>query len=139
MTAPSSGEIPLYETDASREVAYGEAQESGQPYLAVESHDDAFAVVYDLLPAGAQLTSDAHDELVATVTDEIEGVVADPQADTVEVSHSVGLALGSLAGIADEATARSLAGTVAAVVLEETNWTTYQPQSSGDDPPIHTN
>jgi len=44
----------------------------------------------------------------------------------------VGPALGSLAGIATEATARDVAGAVAAVVLDEANWTTHS-QPGGVD------
>lgn len=124
-------EIPLYEDQATRDEQYRAAERAGRPYLAVESYDGQFAVTYDLLPAGVELSAPVRKELATRVTQAVEDIVADSATPTTEVSKSIGTSLGSAGVFEREESARIVATVVAGLVLDEDNWV----DASGPDSP----
>lgn len=130
-TAPAPEDVPVYRDPDVRDRHYHEAETAGVPYLAVERYEEGYAVTFDLMPAGVQLTATAQTEVRDCIRTEVEAVVADANAPETEVSHNVGAALGSIAAFEAETTAQSIAASVGAVVLEEDNWETHRPPEGG--------
>ncbi|MFB6165226.1 MAG: hypothetical protein ABEJ31_08720 [Haloarculaceae archaeon] len=116
-------DVPVHRDDAARDAAYERAQAAGEPYFAIERVDGGYAITYDLLPAGAQLTRPVVADLRERVTASVEDVVGDPDRPTGEVGHSIGDSLGNLSTFATEETAREVAATLSRIVLERDNWT----------------
>jgi hypothetical protein len=117
-------EVPLYRDREAVETGYATAEREETPFFAVEHYEEGFAVTYDLLPAGAELSEPALAELEERITREVEAVVADDAAPTTEVTRSVGNSLGQFSFFTREETARQIAATVSVVVLDEANWVT---------------
>lgn len=118
----SPGGVPLYEDQATRDEQYGAAEAESRPFFAVEQYEEGYAVTFDLLPAGAQLTDAARAEVRDLVTSRVETLVADPDDPTTEVGHTVSDSLGNVSFLHEESTARSLAADISEVVLDEENW-----------------
>ena len=128
MTAPPDPEdVPVYTDPDVRDLRYHEAQAEGVPYLAVERYEQGYAVTFDLMPAGVQLTDGARSEIMDLIRTEVERIVADTDAPETEVSHNLGPALGSIAAFEQEATARAVAAALGGVVLDESNWEPHRP------------
>jgi len=121
------GEVPLYEGQAGVEEGYAAAERERRPFFAVEAYEQGYAVTYDLLPAGVQLTAEARAEVADLLTAEVEAVVADADRPTTEVSRSVNDSLGNVSLFGREDSARRVAAAVSRVVLDETNWTEASP------------
>ena len=119
---PEPSSIPLYEGQAAVERAYSQAEGAATPFFAVEQYDEGFAVTYDLLPAGAELTPTARKEVEARLTQEVESVVADSSLPTVEVGKTVNDSLGNVSLFEREESARRVASVIAPIVLDEANW-----------------
>jgi hypothetical protein len=115
-------EVPLYEGREGVEAGYAAAQRDGEPFFGVEAYEDGYAVTYDLLPAGAQLTPDARAEVADRLTREVEAIVGDDTLPTAEVSRSVSDSLGNVSTFGREDSARRVAAAVAGIVLDESNW-----------------
>lgn len=120
-------EVPLYRDLDTRDEQYERAQESAEPFFAVEQYEEGYAITYDLLPAGFQLAEPARQELDERLTGAVEAVVADTDRPTAEVSRTVGDSLGNVSFFSREESAREVAAVVSTVVLDETNWVTGQP------------
>lgn len=120
-------EIPCYEDTDERDAAYERAEREGTPFLAVERYDEGYAVTYDLLPAGWELSKPARKELDERLTRELEDLVGDESVPTSEVSKSVGDSLGSISLFERERTARRVAAVAARIALDESNWVEASP------------
>jgi len=120
-------EIPCYEDAAERDAAYERAEREGTPFFAVERYDEGYAVTYDLLPAGWELSKPARKELDERLTRELEAVVGDESLPTGEVSKSVGDSLGNVSLFERERTARRVAAVAARIALDESNWVEASP------------
>jgi len=117
-------EVPVYADRTARDAAYEGAQREGRPFFAVERYEDGYAITYDLLPAGRELSKPACKELNERLTREVESVVEDAALPTTEVSKTVSESLGNVSFFARERTARQVAATISRTVLDETNWVT---------------
>ncbi len=115
-------EVPLYESQDVLESEYAAAERAGEPFFAVEAYEDGYAVTYDLLPAGKELSPPAASEVGERLTREVEDIVADERMPTTEVSRSVSASLGHVAFFGREHSARRVAADISTVVLDETNW-----------------
>jgi len=115
-------EVPLYEDESARDDAYRTAQREGQPYLAVERSGEGYTVIYDLLPAGAELAGPAHTEVRERVRQAVETIVGDDAHPTAEVGQSIGTSLGNIGPFQREAAAHEVAELLATLVLPEDNW-----------------
>ncbi|MFB6151118.1 MAG: hypothetical protein ABEJ40_04865 [Haloarculaceae archaeon] len=133
MSDDPAPEVPVYENRASRDEAYYAAKGSGEPFLAVERYEEGYAVTYDLLTAGCELTEPAQAEIDERTRRAVEDVVADDAAPTTEVGRSLGPSLGQISLFREEATARRVAATVAETVLDESNWAEATPPDAGED------
>lgn len=120
-------EIPCYEDADERDAAYERAEREGTPFFAVERYDEGYAVTYDLLPAGWELSKPARKELDERLTRELEDVVGDESVPTHEVSKSVGDSLGNISLFERERTARRVAAVAARIALDESNWVEASP------------
>ena len=120
-------EVPCFEDTASRDAEYERAERESVPFFAVERYDDGYAVTYDLLPAGQELSKPARKELDERLTRELEDLVGDSSVPTGEVSKSVGVSLGNVSLFARERTARRVAAVIARVALDESNWVEATP------------
>ena len=120
MSDPAS--VPLYEDEAARDEAYRTAQREHRPYLAVEHVGEGYTVIYDLLPAGAELAAPVHTEVRERLQRAVEAVVSDEGHPTAEVGQSVGPSLGNVGPFRREAGAREIADVLAQLVLAEENW-----------------
>lgn len=120
-------EVPCYEDSATRDAEYERAEREGVPFFAVERYEEGYAVTYDLLPAGYELSKPARKELDERLTRELEDIVGDPTVQVRELSKSVGASLGSVSLFEREATARRVAGVVGEVALDESNWVEASP------------
>ncbi|WP_246023024.1 hypothetical protein [Halosimplex halophilum] len=120
-------EIPCYEDADERDAAYERAEREGTPFFAVERYDEGYAVTYDLLPAGRELSKPARKELDERLTRELEAVVGDESVPTREVSKSVGDSLGNVSLFEREGTARRVAAVAARIALDESNWVEASP------------
>lgn len=129
--APS--DVPLYEDRSSRDDAYYAAEAEERPFFAIEQYEEGYAITYDLLPAGQELSEPMRKELNEQVTRRVEGVVGDESLATVEVSRSIGASLGNISFFQREATARDIASVVSRLALDETNW--VEASGPGDVPP----
>lgn len=114
--------MPVARTDGERDRLYEAAEVDARPYLAVEDTDRGWGVVYDLLPANAELTEAAAAALKERLVAHLEDVIGDPDRETSEVGHSVEPEMGTLYGFATEETAREVGELVADVVLDRSNW-----------------
>lgn len=124
-------DVPLYEGRGRVETEYARAERAGEPFFAVESYDEGYAVTYDLLPTGKELAPPAASEVGEQLTREVETIVGDESAPTVEVSRSVSASLGHVAFFEREASARRVAATISQIVLDEANWVdATRPQSA---------
>jgi hypothetical protein len=115
-------DVPLYEDRATVEQEYRRAERESRPFFAVEAYDEGYAVTYDLLPAGKQLSPPIESEVGEWLTREIEAIVADDSLPTTEVSRSVSASLGHVSFFGREESARRVAATVSELVLDEANW-----------------
>jgi hypothetical protein len=115
-------EVPLYEDRETVEAKYRAAERAGEPFLAVESYEEGYAVTYDLLPADKELAPPAASEVGERVTREVEEIVGDERTPTTEVSRSVSASLGHIAFFGHEQSARRVAAVVSSIVLDEANW-----------------
>jgi hypothetical protein len=115
-------EVPLYEGREAVEEGYAAAEREGEPFFAVEAYDQGYAVTYDLLPAGRQLSRTASKEAAERITQEVEAIVGDETLPTTEVSRSVSASLANISFFGREASARRVAAAVSGVVLDESNW-----------------
>lgn len=132
-------DVPLYEDQQTRDEAYAEAEAESVPFFAVERYEEGYAITYDLLPAGYELSEPMRKELNERVTRAVEDVVGDEALATVEVSRSIGASLGNVSFFQREATARDVATVISRLVLEEDNW--VEAEGPGDLPPteVHKN
>lgn len=125
-------DVPLYEGRATVEAEYSRAERENRPFFAVEAYDEGYAVTYDLLPAGKQLSPPVETEVGERLTREIEAIVGDESLPTAEVSRSVSASLGHISFFGREASARRVAAVVSALVLDEANWVpAQQPDGAG--------
>ena len=129
--APS--DVPLYEDQQARDDAYYQAEAESSPFFAVERYEEGYAITYDLLPAGKELSEPMRKELNEQVTRTVEDVVGDDALATVEVSRSIGASLGNISFFERESTARDVAVVVSRIVLDEANW--VDAEGPGDLPP----
>ncbi len=120
-------EVPLYRDLDTRDEQYERAQNSAEPFFAVEQYEEGYAITYDLLPAGSQLAEPARQELDERLTRAVEEVVGDTDRPTAEVSRTVGDSLGNVSFFGREESAREVAAVVSTIVLDESNWVTGQP------------
>lgn len=120
-------DVPCYEDAAARDAAYERAEREGTPFFAVERYDDGYAVTYDLLPAGRELSRPARKELNERLTRELEDLVGDAAVPTREASKSVGASLGSVSLFERERTARRVAAVASRIALDESNWVEAAP------------
>lgn len=135
MTAADPEDVPLYQDADVRDLRYHEAQTASDPYLAVESVDaGGYTITFDLLPVDAQLVESARETLRERLVEELEDLVAAVDDPTTEVSHSLGPALGSVSGLERESAARTVAATIADIVLDESNWEANAESTEGPDP-----
>ncbi len=116
-------DVPLYENRETLEREYDTAERAGKPFFAVEAYDEGYAVTYDLLPAGQELTPPAASEVGELLTREVEDIVGDERMPTTEVSKSVSASLGHVAFFQREHSARRVAAVISTVVLDDANWT----------------
>jgi hypothetical protein len=119
--------VPFCDDTDERDARYRTAEREGSPFFAVETYEEGYAITFDLMPAGVQLSEAALATVSDLVTDELEAVVGDPELPTREVSRSIGPALGHIAYFERETTARELAATLSEPVLDEDNWITATP------------
>ncbi|ACV46512.1 hypothetical protein Hmuk_0375 [Halomicrobium mukohataei DSM 12286] len=126
-------DVPLYEDQQARDDAYYEAEAESTPFFAVERYEEGYAITYDLLPAGYELSEPMRKELNERVTRTVEDVVGDEALATVEVSRSIGASLGNVSFFQREATARDVAAVISRLVLAEENW--VEADGPGDLPP----
>jgi RNase H-fold protein (predicted Holliday junction resolvase) len=115
-------EVPLYRDRETVERKYSEAEQTREPFFAVESYEEGYAVTYDLLPAGKQLAPPAASEVGERLTREVEEVVGDERLPTTEVSKSVSASLGNVSFFQREESARRVAAVISTLVLDEANW-----------------
>ncbi|WP_459194798.1 hypothetical protein [Halosimplex sp. J119] len=120
-------EVPCYEDQATRDAEYERAEREETPFFAVERYEEGYAVTYDLLPAGSELSKPARKELDERLTRELEDLVGDPALPTREASKSVGASLGSISLFGREQTARRVAAVASRFVLDESNWVEATP------------
>jgi hypothetical protein len=120
-------EVPLCEGPEAREEMYRRAEREAEPFFAVERYEGGYAVTYDLLPAGHELSKPACKELNEQLTRRVESLVSDPSVSTVEVSKTVSESLGSVSLFERERTARDVAALVSRTVLDERNWVEASP------------
>lgn len=132
-------EVPLCEDQQAREEAYRRAERESEPFFAVERYEGGYAVTYDLLPAGRELSKPARKELTEHLTREVESLVADPSVPTVEVSKTVSESLGSVSLFEREGTARDVAAVVSRTVLDERNWVEATPPDHGTEVDLRRN
>jgi len=121
-TPLTPSDVPLYEDQSRRDEQYRAAEREGRPYLAIECYEGGYAVTYDLLPAGAELSGPAHKELRERIRHTVEEVVGDQRRATVEVSQSVSASLGNIGIFRSERTAREIAVVIGRFALDENNW-----------------
>jgi len=127
-------DVPVYEDTAARDEAYYRAEREETPFLAVERYEGGYAVTYDILPAGHELSRPARKELTERLSQKAETVVAGG-SPTTEVTKSVAESLGSVSLFAREETAREFAALVSRFVLDESNWVeASSPDPGGSDP-----
>jgi hypothetical protein len=124
------GEVPICESQQAREEAYRRAEREEEPFFAVERYEGGYAVTYDLLPAGHELSKPACKELDERLTRDVESLVGDPSVPTVEVSKTISESLGSVSLFERERTAREVAALVSRAVLDEANWVEASPPPS---------
>jgi len=128
-------DVPVHEDTAARDEAYYRAEREEIPFLAVERYESGYAVTYDLLPAGYELSRPARKELTEQLAQKAETIVTDAGLPTAEVTKSVSESLGSISLFAREESAREVAALVSRFVLDESNWVEASPpDSSGPDP-----
>jgi hypothetical protein len=120
-------DVPLYESHEVRDEQYYAAEAEGRPFFAVERYEEGYAITYDLLPAGHELTPAATESVADLLTEEVEAVVADADRPTTEVSKGVSASLGSVSAFRREATAREVASALSRVVLDRSNWVEAAP------------
>lgn len=132
-------DVPLYETQDARDEAYRRAEREGTPFFAVERYEEGYAVTYDLLPAGRELSKPARKELNERLTREVESVVGDPAVPTAEVSKTVSESLGSVSLFERERTAREVAALVSRTVLDEANWVEASPPDAATGTDVRRN
>lgn len=120
-------DVPLYENREAVESAYADADRAGEPFFAVESYEQGYAVTYDLLPADKELAPPAASEVNERITREVEAIVGDERTPTAEVSRSVNASLGHVAFFQREAGARRVAAVTSTIVLDEANWVDLTP------------
>jgi len=125
--------VPVYDDIDTRDREYEAAQSAGEPFFAVERYPDGYAITYDLLPAGRELTLDAYADLSESLTAEVEAVVADETRPTTEVRKTVGESLGSVSYFASEESAREVAAAISTTVLDPSNWVEATPPSDPSD------
>ena len=125
-------DVPLYEDRATVEEEYRRAEREGTPFFAVEAYEEGYAITYDLLPAGKQLSAPIESEVGERLTREIEAIVADDSLPTTEVGKSVSASLGQISFFAREESARRVAATISTLVLDDANWV---PAQQPDDAP----
>lgn len=124
----------MYEDQAARDKHYRQAETDSRPYLAVERYEQGYAVTYDLLPAGAELSQPMAKELNERVVRAVESVVGDRERATAEVSQSISASLGNVGVFESERAAREVAVVVAQLALDEDNWVEAgDPGGPGDD------
>ena len=126
--------VPLYEDREAVEDAYAAAEANERPFFAVERYEEGFAITYDLLPAGFQLSEPAVSELDERSVRAVEDVVGDESRPTAEVSRSIGDSLGQLSFFDREESAREVAAAVSVIVLDEDNWVPASPPSGPGGP-----
>jgi hypothetical protein len=127
-------EVPLYEDRATLESEYAAAQRDGEPFFAVETYEEGYAVTYDLLPTGRELSPPAAAEVRERITQEVEAIVGDERMPTTEVSRSVSASLGHIAFFEREGSARRVAAAASSIVLDEANWVEASPPESTQGP-----
>jgi len=125
--------VPLYEDRDAVEDAYATAEADAEPFFAIERYEEGYAITYDLLPAGFQLSAPAVSELDERSVRAVEEIVADDTRPTAEVSRSIGDSLGQLSFFEREASAREVAAAVSVIVLDRDNWVTASPPSGPGD------
>ena len=116
--------LPQYNGQDEVEHAYEQAERTSSPFYGIEQYDDGYAVTFDLLPAGPQLSTTARKEVGVRLTTELEAVVGDDAYPTTEASKSVNDSLVSVSLFTSEEGARRIAQSIAPVVLASENWTT---------------
>lgn len=126
--------VPLYEDREAVEDAYADAERNERPFFAVEAYEEGFAITYDLLPAGYQLSEPAVSELDERSVRAVEDIVGDESRPTAEVSRSIGDSLGQLSFFDREESAREVAAAVSVIVLDEDNWVPASPPSGPGGP-----
>jgi hypothetical protein len=119
--------VPLCEDQQARDEAYRRAERESEPFFAVERYEEGYAVTYDLLPAGQELSKPARTELDERLTRKVESLVGDSSVPTVEVSKTVSESLGSVSLFEREQTARTVAALVSRTALDEANWVEASP------------
>jgi hypothetical protein len=124
--------VPLYADRETVEREYAAAQRDGTPFFAVERHEDGYAITYDLLPAGAQLTDTAREAVADRLTEEVEAVVADDDRPTTEISRSVNASLGSVSLFEREDSARRVAAGLSGLVLDREHWERAEAPGAGE-------
>lgn len=132
-------EVPLYEDQAALEEGYRRAEGDGAPFIAVERYDEGYAVTYDLLPTGSQLSKPARKELREQLVRHVERIVDDAGAPTVDVGTTVGESLGSVGLFDREDAAREVAVVVARTVLDDANWVDATPPGGPTDADVRQN
>ena len=125
-------DVPYYGDQATRDDEYERVEREGVPFFAVERYDEGYAVTYDLLPAGRELSKPARKELDERLTRELEDLVGDSSVSTREVSKSIGASLGSISLFEREQTARRVAAVASRVALDESNWVEATPPEGPD-------
>ena len=129
----------MYEDQAARDEHYRKAEADSRPYLAVERYEQGYAVTYDLLPAGAELSQPIAKELNERVVRAVESVVGDRDRATAEVSQSVSASLGNVGVFESERAAREVAVVVAQLALDEDNWVDAGGPGGPDDDALRRN
>jgi len=126
-------DVPLYGDRETVDEQYAAAEAAGEPFFAIERYEEGYAITYDLLPAGVALSEPAVAKLDAQVTRDVEAIVGDDRRPTTEVSRSIGDSLGQLSFFEREESARLVAATVSALVLDDANWVAATPPDDGSD------
>ena len=109
--------------------SYASTAKKGSPSRSAAAYAEGYAITYDLLPAGKELSPPAASETGERLTREIEDIVADERMPTAEVSRSVSASLCHVAFFGREHSARRVAATISTVVLDEANWVEASPPS----------
>lgn len=105
--------------------AVEEANERGEPYIAVKARSDGkYAATFDMATVAAEMSEDASDDIVAIMEEEREVLeeIYDPEEEDDYIGIRGRHTYMAMNNIRKEKDARDVASDISEIVLDEENW-----------------